>query len=1517
MVQRIGTPAAQGLYDPANEHDACGVGFIANIDGNASHRIVEQGIEILCRLTHRGAVGADPLDGDGAGITIQIPDTFYRAVVDFDLPALGDYATGLIFLPKDADKRQACEDAFDAAMAATGLKTIGWRDVPTDGSTIGRDARAVEPLVRQVFVSREDIKTSRLELMCYLARRRAENLVAQGQLNGDEYFYVNTFSANRILYKGMLLSDQLATYFPDLSDERVVSSVALVHQRYSTNTFPTWDLAQPFRFVCHNGEINTLRGNVNRMRARQAIFQHAKLGDAVRDLAPVILDENGSDTAGFDNALDLLVSSGYALEHALAMMVPEAFIHDDSIDPKLAEFFQYHATMMEPWDGPANLAAFDGSKVVATLDRNGLRPVRYWVTDDNDVIYASEAGVLDIDPGKIVRKGRLAPGRMMLIDTVNGELLENDAIKKRLANSAPYGEYLREQLISWNDLPIPPHAAMKSHDNLRQVQQLFGYTLEELREIIAPMCNNGAEALGSMGTDTPEAVLSNKSKSLFWYFKQQFAQVTNPPIDPIREELVMSLRQYVGTAHNILESNAMSCRLLQIEHPVLTNDQLEQLRHASIDGLEGTTLDATYAASLGEDGLSARIDELCAEAERKIVGGANVLVVSDRGVDRQRAPIPALLITAALHHHLIRAGKRTLCSLVIETGEAREVMHFALLVGYGATAVNPYLAFDSIQDMIDDGTLSPTHSGQEEVGGADAIAHYHANFIKAIGKGLFKIFSKMGISTLQSYAAAQIFEAVGISKTLIDRYFTGTASRIGGIGISEIHRETTMRHNRAYAPVIDRNRDIDRGGEYSYRRDGEDHLMSPEVIALLQQATQENSRDKFDRFCKQVDDQAGRLNTLRGLFKLKPGQAIPIDEVEPVSAIVKRFCTGAMSLGSISSEAHEDLAIAMNRLGAKSNTGEGGEDPRRFTPDDNGDLRRSHIKQVASGRFGVTPHYLVNAGELQIKICQGAKPGEGGHLPGHKVSEYIANLRNSVPGVSLISPPPHHDIYSIEDLAQLIYDLKNCNPEADITVKLVSIVGCGTVAAGVAKGHADTVIIAGYDGGTGASPFSSIKHAGVPWEIGLAETQQTLVLNDLRGRIRVQTDGQLRTPRDVIIAALLGAEEYAFATIALVSVGCIMMRKCHLGTCPVGVATQDPELRKYYAGKPEYVVNYFQMMAEGIRELLAEVGVRSIDELIGRTELLEMNEAIKHWKSQGLDYSGILAKPDVGPDIATRKVQEQDHGIDDILDRDLIAAAAPALERGEKVSIERQIFNFNRTTGTMLSGQVAKLHGKDGLSDGTIDIRFKGVAGQSFGTFLAPGVNLTLLGEGNDYVGKGMAGGRIAIRPDETAPFTWCDNQIIGNTVLYGATGGKAFFAGRAGERFCVRNSGVHTVVEGVGDHGCEYMTGGVMVCLGETGRNFGAGMSGGFAFVLDEQQRFGRRCNRAMVDLEQVEDQADLSTLKGLIEEHQAVTGSPRAAQILANWDSYLPKFVKVFPHEYRRVLLERAQKQKEVVHG
>jgi len=1510
-----GLPPAHGLYDPAFEHDACGVGFLASIKGKKTHDIIKRGILVLCNLHHRGAVGADPRDGDGAGILIQVPDALYRETCSFSLPISGDYGTGMVYLPRDASARASCEAAIEQAVEAYDLKFLGWREVPTNNTVLGRAARSTEPLVRQLFVARGKVSPKRFELILFLARKRAENRIKNDNLAKDQICYVVSLSSKTIIYKGMFLAHSLDAYYADLGDARAVSALALVHQRYSTNTFPTWDRAHPYRMVAHNGEINTLRGNVNRMRAREALFSLKDFPDAVLDLKPVIMDGRGSDTACFDNALEFLVRTGRSLPHALAMMMPAAWATKANLPRGLKGFFEYHATMMEPWDGPANMVACDGERICAALDRNGLRPARYVITTDDEILYASEMGTLDIPPEKITVKARLAPGTMIMVDTARGVFLKNDEIKEELSRAHTYADWIDSYKITMEQLPSPAQPPIPRHESIRQQQQSFGYTVEDLKVMLAPMAIDGQEPVGSMGDDTPVAVLSSQAKPLYHYFKQLFAQVTNPPVDPIREEIVMSLTQYVGPARNILEPGPEHCRMLELDQPILINHELEQLRQADIDGFRGTTLSILFPAHEGPDAMERRLEDLFQEAERAVDSGYTLLILSDRGVDSKKCSIPALLAVSAIHHHLIREGKRSQCSLILESGEPREVHHFALLVGYGCTAINPYLAIESLQDMVDSGVLPLLDGNTAADEGQDATYHYTKRYIKAVGKGLLKVFSKMGISTLQSYCSSQIFEAVGLSTPFVAKYFTGTATRIEGVGIHEIAMESLSRHRVAFAPLIDKNRDLDRGGYYHWRRDGEYHLMNPEVIALLQHSVRAGDRSTFRRYTKLIDDQSRNLCTLRGLFKFKPpAAALPLTEIEPIEKIFKTFRSGAMSLGSIATEAHETLAIAMNRIGGRSNTGEGGEDPRRFTPDANGDWRRSAIKQVASARFGVTPHYLVNCDELQIKMAQGAKPGEGGQIPGNKVSEYIGRLRHSVPGVTLISPPPHHDIYSIEDLAQLIFDLKNANPAAEISVKLVAEVGVGTVAAGVAKAHADIVTISGCEGGTGASPVSSIKHAGVPWELGLAETHQTLVLNDLRGRIRVQTDGLLRTGRDVVIAAILGAEEFGFATVALVTMGCIMMRKCHLNTCPVGVATQDETLRKKFNGTPQHVVNFFTYLAEEVREIMASLGVKTLTELVGRTDLLEMNPAISHWKSKGLDYSKMLQKPHAGPGVNTHCCVPQDHGIAKVIDRKLIEKAMPALEHKSPVVIEMPLRNSDRTACTMLSGEVAKRHGAEGLPEGTINIKFTGVAGQSFCAFLSAGMNVTLVGDANDYVGKGMAGGRIVIHPDPKVTYRWESNAIAGNTVLYGATGGDCYLAGMAGERFGVRNSGARAVIEGVGDHGCEYMTGGHVVVLGRTGRNFAAGMSGGIAWILDEERKFKRQCNDGMVDLEQVSrDTDDVQILEQLVKNHASLTGSPKAKQLLSAWDSNLRKFVKVFPREYRRVLLERKKAETE----
>jgi glutamate synthase domain-containing protein 2/glutamate synthase domain-containing protein 1/glutamate synthase domain-containing protein 3 len=1486
----------QGLYDPFFEHDACGVGFVANIDGTRSHAIIEQGLTVLRNLTHRGACGCDPETGDGAGILLQVPDAFLRkacAAIDIELPAAGDYGVGLVFLPRDVQERNHCERAFTKIVREEGQQMLGWRTVPVDDSRCGRLARRNLPEIRQIFIGRgaHTPDQAALERKLYVIRKRIERQIRESNLNDREYFYVPSLSSRTLVYKGLLLPEQIPAFYLDLVDPELTSALALVHQRFSTNTLPSWDRAHPYRFIAHNGEINTLRGNINWMRARESQFASPLFGDDIRKILPII-EPNGSDSAMFDNALELLTHTGRSLPHAVMMMIPEAWQNHETMSDAKKAFYEYHSCLMEPWDGPASIAFTDGTVIGAVLDRNGLRPSRYVVTKDGFVVMASEVGVLDIPPENVEHKDRLQPGRMFLVDTAQGRIIADEELKDGMAARHPYRTWLDLHLKRQAQLPTAPEAPVEPGDDLLTRQQCFGYTLEDLRILMAPMAINGQEAVGSMGTDTPLAVLSRKPQSLFNYFKQLFAQVTNPPIDPIREDLVMSAVTTIGAERNLFDETPEHCAQLRLETPILTNAQLAQI--AALDGgaLRAARLPIHYPVRQGGEGLRAALDALCAAASQAVAGGATILVLSDRGIDAERAPIPSLLAVAAVHHHLIREGSRTRCGIVLESGDPREVMHFALLIGYGCGAINPYLAFETLVDMIRTNVL-------KGVGEEEAIAHY----VKAITKGLLKVASKMGISTLQSYRGAQIFEAIGLSSELVDRYFTWTPSRIEGIGLDVIAQECAARHHHAFAvsPALDG--DLDVGGQYQWRRRGEFHAYNPETIAKLQHAVRKGSYALFKEYTRLVDDNTREIAALRGLLRLKPGKPVPIEEVEPASEIVKRFKTGAMSLGSISREAHENLAIAMNRIGGKSNTGEGGEDPVRFTPDPNGDSRRSAIKQVASGRFGVTSFYLVNSDELQIKMAQGAKPGEGGQLPGHKIDEYIAKIRYSTPGVGLISPPPHHDIYSIEDLAQLIHDLKNANNRARVSVKLVAEVGVGTVAAGVSKAKADVVLISGYDGGTGASPLTSIKHAGIPWELGLAETQQVLVMNDLRGRIRVETDGQLKTGRDVVIATLLGAEEYGFASAALVASGCIMMRVCHLNTCPVGIATQDPVLRKKFEGKPEHVVNFMLFIAEEVREYMAQLGFRTIDEMVGRVDRLDARDAVDHWKARGIDLTQILHRPEVPAEIATHCVTTQDHGLERALDNQLIELAKPALEQGAAVEIALPIRNINRTVTTMLSAEISRRWGERGLPDGTVRINFTGSAGQSFGAFMANGLDVHLEGDANDYFAKGMSGGRIVVVPPATATFVPEDNIIVGNVSLYGATAGEVFLRGMAGERFAVRNSGATAVVEGVGDHGCEYMTKGLVVVLGKTGRNFAAGMSGGVAYVLDEDGDFAVRCNKGQVDLDALDDR-DAEQLKELIHRHYQLTQSAVAWRILSGWKDYVGQFVKVMPTEYRRVL-------------
>ncbi len=1531
-------PERQGLYDPANEHDACGVGFVAHFKGQKSHSIVEQGLLILKNLDHRGAVGADPLQGDGAGILIQIPDQFYReemAKQGIVLPPAGEYGVGMVFLPQEAASRHACVEEIERSVKAEGQVLLGWRDVPVSAAMpMSPTVKATEPVIRQVFVGRgpDVFVTDALERKLYIIRRRAANAIKSLNLKHGQEFYVPSFSARTINYKGLLLADQVGVYYLDLQDKRTVSALAMVHQRFSTNTFPTWDLAHPFRYIAHNGEINTVRGNINWFKAREQAISSPILGDDLKKVWPLHYPGQ-SDSAAFDNALELLVMGGYSMAQAVMLMIPEAWEKHTQMDENRRAFYEYHAAMMEPWDGPAAVAFTDGRQIGATLDRNGLRPARYLVTDDDLVVMASESGVLPIPEKKIVKKWRLQPGKMFLIDLEQGRIIDDLELKDSLSKAKPYREWVEKIRIRLDELPAPAEKVEAATASMLDRQQAFGYTQEDIKVILEPMVQNGEEATGSMGTDSALPVLSNKNKTLYAYFQQLFAQVTNPPIDPIREELVMSLVSFVGPKPNLLNTTDINPPIrLEVSQPVLTCTNMEKLRHIgkyTAGKFKSLELDICYPAAWGKAGIEARLASLAADAEDAVRSGANVLIVSDRKVDADHVAIPALLATSAIHQHLVKQGLRTSAGLVVETGSARETHHFALLGGYGAEAVHPYLALETIQSLAK--------------GDAATAEKYVANYVKAIGKGLNKVMSKMGISTYMSYTGAQIFEAIGLQKDFIEKYFTGTPSNVEGIGVFEVAEEALRLHEEAFSdnPVLTTM--LDTGGEYAFRTRGEEHMWTPDSIAKLQHATRSGQVDTYKEYAKLINDQTKRHLTLRGLFEFKPtASAVPLDEVESAKEIVKRFATGAISLGAISTESHTTLAIAMNRIGGKSNTGEGGEDASRYAPVKGGtmlsdvvgktriardlelkegDSLRSAIKQVASGRFGVTTEYLVNADQIQIKMAQGAKPGEGGQLPGHKVSEYIGFLRHSVPGVGLISPPPHHDIYSIEDLAQLIHDLKNANSRASISVKLVSEVGVGTVAAGVAKAKADHVVIAGFDGGTGASPQSSIKHAGTPWELGLAETQQTLVLNRLRSRIRVQVDGQMKTGRDVVIGALLGADEFGFATAPLVVEGCIMMRKCHLNTCPVGVATQDPELRKRFTGQPEHVVNYFFFVAEEVREIMAELGIRKFDDLIGRVDLLDTRPGIEHWKAKGLDFSKIFYQPNVPAHEPRRQIEDQDHGLGKALDHKLIAQAAPALEKGQKVQIETSIINVNRTCGAMLSGEVARRYGHAGLPDDTIHVKLTGTAGQSFGAFLAKGVTLELTGEGNDYVAKGLSGGRIIIKPSPDFRGNTQENIIVGNTVMYGAIAGQAFLAGVGGERFCVRNSGGTAIVEGVGDHGCEYMTGGTVVVLGMTGRNFAAGMSGGIAYVLDEDGSFKQRCNLAQVALEKVlpanrhaageplhRDMADEVQLKDLITQHAEFTGSITAKNILANWDACREKFVKVYPHEYKRALTEMA---------
>ncbi len=1495
-----GFPQRQGLYTPAFEHDACGVSAVVDLHGRASHDLVDAAIRSLCNLDHRGATGADADSGDGAGILVQVPDEFLRAVVDFELPARGAYAVGLAFLP-EAGADEAAAQA-EEILASEGLRVLGWRSVPTDpaAAVLGAAALATMPTFRQVFVTFDDSEAAdvsgdplKLDRAAFVARKRIEHELLDEF--GAPLVYFPSLSSRTLVYKGMFTTAQLGAFFPDLHDPRFSSAIGVVHSRFSTNTFPSWPLAHPYRYIAHNGEINTVQGNQNWMRAREALLASPLFDGDIERIFP-ICTPGGSDTARLDEVIELLHLGGYPIHHAVLTLIPEAWENHTTMSDARRDFYSYHACLMEPWDGPASVVFTDGTVVGAVLDRNGLRPSRWWVTDEGLVVMASEVGTLQIDQSSVVAKGRLQPGRMFLVDTAQGRIVGDDEIKATLAAERPYGAWLRENLRSLDDLPEVLHVA-EPHEDTRQLQQVFGYTHEELTMLVDPMARNGSEAIGSMGTDTPLAVLSNRPRLLFDYFTQLFAQVTNPPLDAIREELVTSLTRRIGPEGNILQPDARSARLLEIPRPVIDNDELDKLRHVEESGFgwKARTIACLFPVADGGDGLRRALQRVLRECSDAIAEGVTVLILSDWASTEELAPIPSLLFTSAVHHHLVREKTRTKVGLVVETGEAREVHHFCALLGFGAAAINPYLAFDSIEDRIRSGALQ----------GVD-FQTATRNYIKAAGKGVLKVMSKMGISTVASYTGAQIFEAVGLDDDLVEEYFAGTTSRIGGIGLDVIAEEVARRHATAFTtrPESRSHRDLDYGGEYKWRREGEVHLFNPRTVFKLQHATRSGQYKVFKEYTKLVDDQAEALCTLRGMFRFRSERApISIDEVEPASEIVKRFSTGAMSYGSISAEAHETLAVAMNRLGAKSNTGEGGEDPKRSIPDANGDLRRSAIKQVASGRFGVTSEYLVDADDLQIKMAQGAKPGEGGQLPGHKVTAEIAKTRHSTPGVGLISPPPHHDIYSIEDLAQLIHDLKNANDRARIHVKLVSEVGVGTVAAGVAKARADVVLISGHDGGTGASPLTSLKHAGAPWELGLAETQQTLLLNGLRNRIVVQTDGQLKTGRDVMIAALLGAEEFGFATAPLVVSGCVMMRVCHLDTCPVGVATQNPELRARFSGKPEFVENFFLYIAEEVRELLASLGFRTLAEAVGHPELLDVHDAVEHWKASGLDLSPILHVVEPGPDDDRRHTRVQDHGLERALDQTLLQLAEGALEDGSPVHLELPIRNVNRTVGTLLGAEVTRRWGGGGLPDDTIRIDFSGSAGNSFGAFLPHGITLTLTGDANDYVGKGLSGGRIVVRPPLDVSFAAEEQVIAGNVIAYGATSGELFLRGMVGERAGVRNSGATIVVEGVGDHGCEYMTGGRVVVLGPTGRNFAAGMSGGIAYVWDRQGDFVTRLNPELVRLEELDD-GDVEFLRTVIGRHVSLTDSAVGQRILSDFEEELERFHKVMPIDYRRVL-------------
>jgi glutamate synthase (ferredoxin) len=1507
----IGLPPKQGLYDPKNEHDSCGIGFVAHVKGQKSNRIVRQALEVLVNLDHRGARGSEPDTGDGAGILMQIPHRFFQSACDgigINLPWPGKYGVGMIFLSPNRNERHAQEKVLERIVEDEGQVVLGWRGVPTDNSHLGDSAKRVEPAIRQVFIGRSDeiVDQDAFERKLYVIRKRAAREIRyEGEMPGSGHFYVSSLSSYLIVFKGMLTPAQVGDFYTDLKDRSVMTALALVHSRFSTNTFPSWELSHPYRMMIHNGEINTKRGNVNWMFTRQGNFASDLFGDDLEKVMPVIEDPEGSDSAVFDNALEFLTLSGRSIPHVMMMMIPEPWENHESMSPDKRAFYQYHSCLMEPWDGPASIAFTDGVRIGAVLDRNGLRPSRYYVTKDDLVVLASEVGVLEVPPDRVLHKDRLQPGRMLLVDTEQGRIISDEELKDKVATAHPYQEWLDEHLVALDDLPrAVVDDTVPDHESVIRRQQAFGYTYEDLRVFLGPMVSSGKDPVGSMGNDAPMAVLSDKPHLLYNYFKQLFAQVTNPPIDPLREELITSASTTIGPEGNLLDPTPESCHQIELERPILTNEELERIRSIDRPGFKTRTLPIVFAASEGAVGLERALDGLFEAADQAIAEGVNLLILSDRSMDADHCAIPALLATAGLHHHLIRNKTRTRVGLALESGEPREVHHFCLLLGFGVQAINPYVAFESLGDMIREGMIEATDH-------ADAVAGY----IYSAVKGVVKVTAKMGISTIKSYRGAQIFEAVGLSQAFVDTYFTWTDSRVGGIDIDVVAEEALMRHRHAYPDIPVNGRTLEVGGQYQWRKNGEYHLFNPLTIHKLQLAARTNDYTVYKEYAELINDQSERIATLRGLMEFNlPDEGIPIDEVESVESITKRFKSGAMSYGSISKEAHEAIAIAMNRIGGRSNTGEGGEDPARYTPEPNGDSKNSAIKQVASGRFGVTSLYLVNARELQIKMAQGAKPGEGGELPGKKVYPWIAKVRHSTPGVELISPPPHHDIYSIEDLAQLIHDLKNSNSDARINVKLVSEVGVGTVAAGVAKGHADVVLISGHDGGTGASPQTSIKHAGLPWELGLSETHQTLVINNLRSRIVVETDGQLKTGRDVVIAALLGAEEFGFATTGLVAMGCIMMRVCHLDTCPVGVATQDPELRKKFMGSPDQVVNFLHFIAQDMREIMARLGFRTIEEMVGRVDRLRQRDDVTHWKAKHLDLSRILHKPEPGRDEPTYCCVAQDHGLENALDnQSLLDLCERALEDGTHVKAKLPIKNTNRVVGTILGSEVTRRFGADGLPVDTIHLHFQGSAGQSFGAFVPPGVTLELEGDANDYYGKGLSGGRMVMYPPAGSTFVPRDNIIVGNVAFYGATNGEAFIRGMAGERFCVRNSGVRAVVEAVGDHGCEYMTGGRVIVLGPTGRNFAAGMSGGVAYVYDEDGTFHTRCNQDMSDLESLSDTDEIEEVRTMIERHVEYTDSALAREMLSSWNRMVVRFVKVMPRDYRKIqdAIDRAQKK------